>query len=185
MKATGVVRRIDDLGRIVIPIEIRRTMRIRDGDPLEIFVDKDGEVILKKYSAIVDLGSFAAEMTESLHEACEKVTMISDRDSMVAVSGVRKKTYADKRISDMVLRAMEDRTTIIHDDPSQSPQAVLEEEEGEEGKFTTLVIEPIVVHGDPYGTVIIAGTGPDDAVGDAEVKLAQSAAGFLSRHLAE
>jgi len=183
VKATGVVRRIDDLGRIVIPIEIRRTMRIRDGDPLEIFVDKDGEVILKKYSAIVDLGSFAEEMAESLYEACEKVTMITDRDSVAAVTGARKKAYSDKRVSDMIMKAMEDRMTIIHDDPSQPPKPILDDEE--EGRFSTLVIEPIVVHGDPYGTVIIAGTTADDSISESEVKLAQSAAGFLSRHLAE
>jgi len=76
LKATGVVRRIDDLGRIVIPIEIRRNMNIRDGDPLEIFVDKGGEVILKKYSAIAELGEFAREIATSIHDACGHLTML-------------------------------------------------------------------------------------------------------------
>ena len=184
MKATGVVRRIDDLGRIVIPIEIRRTMRIRDGDPLEIFVDKDGEVILKKYSAIVDLGTFAEEMTDSIHEASGHVAIIADRDSVVAVSGARRKDFVDKRISDIVLRAMNDRQTIIDDSPERQSEAILEDSEGE-SEFHTAVIVPIVVHGDPYGAVIAASAEADNPIGDGEVKLATSAAGFLSRYLAE
>ncbi|MFO8060306.1 MAG: stage V sporulation T C-terminal domain-containing protein [Bacillota bacterium] len=183
MKATGVVRRIDDLGRIVIPIEIRRTMRIRDGDPLEIFVDKDGEVILKKYSAIVDLGTFAEEMTDSLHEASGQVALISDRDSIVAVSGARRKDFIDKRVSDVVLRSMNDRQTLFHNDPAQPSEILLEE--GEESEFSTQVIAPIIVHGDPYGTVILASVDRDNPIGDTERKMAQSAAGFLSRYLSE
>ncbi len=184
MKATGVVRRIDDLGRIVIPIEIRRTMRIRDGDPLEIFVDKDGEVILKKYSAIVDLGTFAAEMTEALHEASNQVTLITDRDSVAAVAGARRKDFVDKRISDGVLRAMNDRQAVAHDDPGQPTEPILEDSEGEP-EFHTLVIAPIIVHGDPYGTVIVGSAEPGNPVGDTEMKMAKSAAGFLSRYLSE
>src|SRR5690606_11016659 len=87
MKATGIVRRIDDLGRVVIPKEIRRTLRIREGDPLEIFVDRDGEVILKKYSPIGELGDFAKEYAESLHESTGHITMICDRDTIIAVAG--------------------------------------------------------------------------------------------------
>ena len=80
MKATGIVRRIDDLGRVVIPKEIRRTLRIREGDPLEIFVDHDGEVILKKYSPIGELGEFAQEYADSLFEATGHIAIITDRD---------------------------------------------------------------------------------------------------------
>ena len=87
MKATGIVRRIDDLGRVVIPKEIRRTLRIREGDPLEIFVDREGEVILKKYSPIQELGHFAQEYVESLFLSLNKTVLISDRDSFIAVDG--------------------------------------------------------------------------------------------------
>ena len=83
MKATGIVRRIDDLGRVVIPKEIRRTLRIREGDPLEIFVDRDGEVILKKYSPIGELGDFAQEYSDSLFESTNHVAIITDRDAVV------------------------------------------------------------------------------------------------------
>ena len=111
MKATGIVRRIDDLGRVVIPKEIRRTLRIREGDPLEIFVDRDGEVILKKYSPIGELGDFAKEYADSLFESIGHITLISDRDNMIAVSGASKKDYMDKSISMMVETCLEERKT--------------------------------------------------------------------------
>ena len=113
MKATGIVRRIDDLGRVVIPKEIRRTLRIREGDPLEIFVDRDGEVILKKYSPIGELGDFAKEYAESLFESTGHITMISDRDNIIAVSGGSKKEYLEKQIGDIVENCMENRKTVL------------------------------------------------------------------------
>ena len=88
MKATGIVRRIDDLGRVVIPKEIRRTMRIREGDPLEIYTDRDGEVIFKKYSPIGELNTFAAQYAETLHKTCELDVIICDRDAVIAAAGV-------------------------------------------------------------------------------------------------
>ena len=91
MKATGIVRRIDELGRVVIPKEIRRTLRIREGDPLEIFTDRDGEVILKKYSPIGELGDFAQEYAEALFQSVGHVTIICDKDAVIAVAGASKK----------------------------------------------------------------------------------------------
>ena len=111
MKATGIVRRIDDLGRVVIPKEIRRTLRIREGDPLEIFVDRDGEVILK-YSPIGELGDFAQEYSDSLYETTGHVAIITDRDAVVAISGAPKKQWMDKAIVAVVEEAMESRRSI-------------------------------------------------------------------------
>ena len=99
MKATGIVRRIDDLGRVVIPKEIRRTMRIREGDPLEIFTEKDGEVIFKKYSPIGELGDFAENYVETLAKTSGHAACITDRDNVIAVSGVPKKELIEKRVS--------------------------------------------------------------------------------------
>ena len=113
MKATGIVRRIDDLGRVVIPKEIRRTLRIREGDPLEIFVDRDGEVILKKYSPIGELGDFAKEYAESLYESTGHITIISDRDTFIAVAGGSKKEYLDKPIGNLLENCMENRKTVL------------------------------------------------------------------------
>lgn len=102
MKATGIVRRIDDLGRIVIPKEIRRTLRIKEGDPLEIFTDREGEVILKKYSQVGELGKFAAEFAESLAQTSGHGVCITDRDQIVAAAGGMKKEYIGKTISDVL-----------------------------------------------------------------------------------
>ena len=113
MKATGIVRRIDDLGRVVIPKEIRRTLRIREGDPLEIFVDRDGEVILKKYSPIGELGDFAKEYADSLFESIGHITLISDRDTVIAVSGASKKEYMDKPVSTTIETCMDERKTMM------------------------------------------------------------------------
>ena len=99
MKATGVVRRIDDLGRIVIPKEIRKTLRIREGDPLEIFTDKEGEIILKKYSPIGELSEFATQYTEALAKTTGHIACISDKDTIIAVSGAPKKEYLEKSVS--------------------------------------------------------------------------------------
>ncbi len=115
MKATGIVRRIDDLGRVVIPKEIRRTMRIREGDPLEIFTDKDGEVIFKKYSPIGELGDFAAQICDSLHKSTNAIAAVCDRDAVIAVSGGAKRELLDKRISPELERIMENRSTFRQD----------------------------------------------------------------------
>ena len=113
MKATGIVRRIDDLGRVVIPKEIRRTLRIREGDPLEIFVDRDGEVILKKYSPISELGDFAKEYAEALYDSLGNPVLICDRDTYIAVAGGSKKEYLNKSVSELVEKIMEDRHSVI------------------------------------------------------------------------
>ena len=109
MKATGIVRRIDDLGRVVIPKEIRRTMRIREGDPLEIFTDKDGELIFKKYSPIGELGDFSAQICESMRRTTDCITAVCDRDAVIAVAGGAKRELLDKPISAQLGELMEER----------------------------------------------------------------------------
>ena len=101
MKATGIVRRIDDLGRIVVPKEIRRTLRIREGDPLEIFTDSNGSVILKKYSPIGELRTFAKEYAESLAQTSGHIACIVDKEQIIAISGAPKKDFLEKQISNL------------------------------------------------------------------------------------
>ena len=113
MKATGIVRRIDDLGRVVIPKEIRRTLRIREGDPLEIFTDREGEVILKKYSPIGELGEFADEYVESLHQTLGHIACVADKDAIIAVAGGAKKEFLDKPISTDLEELMEMKKTVV------------------------------------------------------------------------
>jgi len=184
VKATGVVRRIDDLGRIVIPIEIRRTMRIRDGDPLEIFVDKDGEVILKKYSAMVDLSDYAQAVADSLHESSRRPVLITDRDAVVSVAGVGKKGLAGKAVSETILRSMQERQTIVLNAEEGRNRALLEDGEDQE-QYHSKVVSPVIVNGDPMGAVVLLAPAGEQPVSDLEVKLAETAAGFLSRYMEE
>ncbi|MDD9150696.1 MULTISPECIES: stage V sporulation protein T [unclassified Sporolactobacillus] len=176
MKATGIVRRIDDLGRVVIPKEIRRTLRIREGDPLEIFVDHDGEVILKKYSPMSELGDFAKEYAESLAENSGKLTIISDRDAVIAVAGGAKRDYLDKRILSVPERAMELRQTILEQNKGEPLM------EGREDPTGPYVVAPIIAGGDPIGTVMLIAK-EKTSLGNVEVKLAETAAGFLGRQM--
>ena len=182
MKATGIVRRIDDLGRVVIPKEIRRTLRIREGDPLEIFTDKEGEVILKKYSPIGELGEFAAQYAESLHKTSGHITCISDRDAIIAVSGASKKEFLDKSLSRDLERIIEEKATVIVKSPEEKPISITADE-NDERKYSAQVVSPIISEGDPIGAVIMLSTDPNATMGEVEAKLAQSAAGFLGKQM--
>jgi AbrB family transcriptional regulator (stage V sporulation protein T) len=184
LKATGIVRRIDDLGRVVIPKEIRRTLRIREGDPLEIFVDRDGEVILKKYSPIGELGEFAKEYADSLYESVGHTALIVDRDTVIAVSGAPKKEFLNKAIGSLVEKVMEDRKTLVNNKPGEgkSKGALIGEDE-DDSRFSAYVIAPIITGGDPIGAVILCSREPDVQVGETETKLAETAAGFLAKQM--
>jgi len=181
VKATGIVRRIDDLGRVVIPKEIRRTLRIREGDPLEIFTDREGEVILKKYSPIGELNEFATEFAESLHENIGHTSVICDRDTIVAVSGGSKKEYLEKRVSPELEKIMESKETYIATNVSKPIRIALDELNPE--KYLNQIIAPIVTQGDPIGAVILVTKEPNVKMGDIEVKLAETSAAFLSKQM--
>ncbi len=181
MKATGIVRRIDDLGRVVIPKEIRRNFRIREGDPLEIYTNDDGLVILKKYSAMGELADFALQYAESLSKTSGFITCITDRDSVIAVSGASKKDFLEKRVTPDLEKIMEDRITVISKNKSDRAVPVLEDVNQEQ--FTAQVITPIIAHGDPIGAVIMLTTDAHASMGDVESKLTQSAAGVIGRQL--
>ncbi|CAG7650022.1 Stage V sporulation protein T [Paenibacillus solanacearum] len=178
MKATGIVRRIDDLGRVVIPKEIRRTLRIREGDPLEIFVDRDGEVILKKYSPIGELGDFAKEYAESLFESTNHITMISDRDTLIAVAGGSKKDYLEKQIGAMVEQCMDNRKATL-----ESNSGTYEVCKDMPETYSSYVVAPIVAGGDPIGSVILVNKDESVKMGQMELKMAETAAGFLAKQM--
>lgn len=188
MKATGIVRRIDDLGRVVIPKEIRRTLRIREGDPLEIFVDREGEVILKKYSPIAELGDFAKEYADSLYEAIGHITCIADRDVIIAVSGGSKKELLNKPIGPAIEKVMEDRRSTLVNHPGEKiswKESALIDSDSEEDsyKFTAQVVAPIISQGDPIGAVVICTKEANITMGEMELKLAETAAGFLAKQM--
>jgi len=181
VKATGIVRRIDDLGRVVIPKEIRRTLRIREGDPLEIFTDREGEVILKKYSPIGELSEFASEYAESLQEALGHMAVITDRDTIIAVAGASKKEYLEKRVSKSLEKLMEEREVIVVN--SSDPHYTLASDETDDNKYTSQVIAPIVTQGDPIGTVILCSKDKGIVMGETEKKIVLTAAAFLSKQM--
>ena len=183
MKATGIVRRIDDLGRVVIPKEIRRTMRIREGDPLEIYTDREGEVIFKKYSPIGELASFAAQYAETLYKTCNMSVIITDRDAVIACAGVSKKEYNDKQLSDAVENIIESRNIYVWREGSEKLPIL-----SDGGKHFLSCAMPIISEGDVIGCVASLlekdADKKSEALGtDIESKLVLTAAGFLGKQL--
>jgi AbrB family transcriptional regulator (stage V sporulation protein T) len=183
LKATGIVRRIDDLGRVVIPKEIRRTLRIREGDPLEIFVDREGEVILKKYSPIGELGDFAKEYADSLYEAIGHIACIADRDTIIAVAGAPKKEFINRPIGSAVEKVMDERRAVLINDPGANENSAVIEGDEDVSRFSAEVIAPIIAEGDPIGAVILLSKEEGTQMGDLEMKLAETAAGFLAKQM--
>ena len=182
MKATGVVRRIDDLGRVVIPKEIRKTLRIKEGDPLEIFTDKEGEVILKKYSPIGELSEFASSYAETIAKTTGHIACITDKDTVIAVSGGSKKDFLEKNLSKDLEEVMENKEVFKSKENNEIAIPVTQNE-GRERMYNSQVIYPIISDGDVIGSVILMAKEPSKKMGEAEYKVAQSAAGFLGNHL--
>ena len=166
MKATGIVRRIDDLGRVVIPKEIRRTMRIREGDPLEIYTDKDGGVIFKKYSLMGGLVDFAGQLCETLNRTTGRVTVITDRDSCIAVAGAPKRELMEKQVSSELERLMEGRQIYQH----KGGEAPLPLCTGED-KFCLDTVAPILSEGDVLGSVVFVSRPEELEGGDMRARI--------------
>ena len=180
MKATGIVRRIDDLGRVVIPKEIRRTMRIREGDPLEIFTDREGEVIFKKYSPIGELNTLASQYAQAMNRTCTLNIVITDRDSVIAHAGVPKKDYQDKTVSKAIEDIIESRTLYVYEEGGEKLTMVDEPTE-----FYASVVMPIITEGDIIGCVASLQNEAQEREIDFETekKLILTAASFLSKQL--
>ena len=178
MKATGIVRRVDDLGRIVIPKEIRRTLRIREGDPLEIYTEKDGGVIFRKYSPMGDLQEFAAQMCESIGSATGRIAAVSDRDTIIALHGAPKRELMDKPNSQELEKIMEQRKSYRF----RSGEPMLKAAEGTE-KYHLGVAAPILSQGDLMGCVMLLLDEGDAPLQEADQGLAQTVAGFLGKQM--
>lgn len=179
MKATGIVRRIDDLGRIVIPKEIRRTLHIRESDPVEIFTDREGQVILKKYSPIGEMTTFAKQYAESLAKVSGHVALIADRDQFIAVAGGGK-AFAGKEVSSQLEEKMDQRESVFASKGDRNYVVVSDEVQEE---FQHQAIVPIICEGDVIGAVLLLETEQRNRMGEVEQKLLQSAATFLGRQM--
>lgn len=183
MKATGIVRRIDELGRLVIPKEIRRTLRIREGDPLEIFTDREGEIVLKKYSPIGELGDFAREYTESLHQSLGHITAICDKDTIIAVSGAAKRELLDKSIHEDVENIIQNRERVMLSRSSDGHMLnIIHNDEGN-NSYTAEVIIPILSEGDAIGAVIMLSREDGVTMGKSEYKVCETAANFIGKQM--
>ena len=178
MKATGIVRRIDDLGRVVIPKEIRRTLRIREGDPLEIFTDRDGEVLFKKYSPMGELGTVVAELAEALARTAGMSCAICDRDAVIAAAGGAKKDILEKSISPDLELVMEQRATYERGVGETQDIAITAND-----VYNVIVAVPIITDGDVTGCVAFVGEEENASADEVAVKLCQTAAQFLSKRL--
>ncbi len=180
MKATGIVRRIDDLGRVVIPKEIRRTLRLREGTPLEIFTDREGEIIFKKYSPMAELGTFAAQYADALAAGSGHMVCITDRDQVLAVSGGMKKEVRQKGISEDLSRLLSRRETLTASRGDARFIPILAEENPE---YLSETIVPILCEGDVIRALILAGCDEKSRMGETEKKLAATASGFLGKQM--
>lgn len=178
MKATGIVRRIDDLGRVVIPKEIRRTMRIREGDPLEIYTSNEGEVIFKKYSPINELSEGATQAAEVISKLGGAPAIIFDRDHVVAVAGVQKKEYSERRISPALEELLESRKSFTFTDESSRPLMPVEGIDN-----PALAVFPIISSGDVTGAVAFVSNNDKKKADDQQKMLAQAAAMFLGKQI--
>jgi len=179
MKATGIVRRIDDLGRVVIPKEIRRTLRIREGDPLEIFTDREGEIILKKYSPIGELSTFARQYAESLAQTLNCLVCVCDMDQIIASAGSGKKELQDKYISRQLEKQLSDRIQLA---ASFGDKKYIPITDGQED-YEYEVISPIICEGDIIGGVILLSKEAKKKLTELEQKMAACAAGFLGSQM--
>ena len=167
----------DDLGRVVIPKEIRRTMRIREGDPLEIYTDREGEVIFKKYSPIGELSEFAAGYAETLYKTCGLAVAICDRDAVIACAGVPKKEFSDRKLSSDIEVLIDERSLYVHAGNEELHLT-------DHGSGAVSVMMPIITEGDITGAVVSLRRADGDVLStDVEIKLIQTAAGFLGRQL--
>lgn len=176
MKATGIVRRIDDLGRVVIPKEIRRTMRIREGDPLEIYTESGGEIVFKKYSPIGELSSFASQYAEILTKTTGTPSLICDREHVIAASGIPKREALEKRVTKQLEDKMNDRRTYVNEDEDDFLPIEGLNRYG-------LVCAPIVSSGDLSGAVVFLNDSDKTSASESHIKLAQSAAMFLAKQM--
>lgn len=180
MKATGIVRRIDDLGRVVIPKEIRKTLRIKEGTPMEIYTDRQGEIILKKYSPIGELDIFAKEYTEALFQTTGFTVCITDRDQVVAAAGPGSRELTGKSISRELEKVIAERSTKSFNAGERKKIPITE---NQKEMRNSGIIQPVVSSSDTIGAVILIGKNERDIIGNAERMLVQTAAGFLGKQI--
>lgn len=183
MKTTGIVRRVDDLGRIVIPKEIRRTLRIKEGDPLELFINGTDGVLFKKYSPIKALGDFIEGYTQVISETTGHIACISDSDNIISVSGTNKGELLDKVISYDVNDPINKRYTLVKSIKNGDADISIVKEVENSTVYSSCIVTPIVVDGDPVGAIIILAKDVDAELGEFEIKFAEATAKLIGKQM--
>lgn len=179
MKATGIVRRIDDLGRVVIPKEIRRTLKIREGMPMEIFTDSSGEVILKKYSPVGEMTQIAQAYVDTLVSLTGYGAVVCDSEQVIAISGPVKKEINGKAISPQIDEILQSNQNFITNGESTLLIA-------KDSEITTLAVFPIASLGDVMGAVMLVKSEKSPPkVSDEAIEKLRAASMFLARQLEE
>ncbi len=179
MKSTGIVRKVDDLGRIVIPKEIRKKLRIREGDPLEIFIEKTGEIVLKKYAPMGDMLETVTFYADTLAATSNMCACITDTETVIAASGVQRQDYIARAISEDIVNVMEERAIWSNGGDFKMP--ILEGENT--AKYTAQIVAPIICDADAIGSVILFSTNKNKKITNVEYKLVQSASSFLGKQM--
>ena len=182
MRATGIVRRIDELGRVVIPKEIRRTLRIREGDPLEIFTDHDGEVVLKKYSPIGEIAAIAKDYTDSLHRTLGHVVLISDRDAVVSASGAGKREYVEKALSPEVDQVLQGRQLQVFNLASGAKMMPVTNDDRAD-QYSAQIVAPILADGEIIGGLILLNRESGVQMNEIDRKVAETTANIVGRQM--
>lgn len=182
MRATGIVRRIDELGRVVIPKEIRRTLRIREGDPLEIYTDHDGEVVLKKYSPIGEISAIAKDYTDSLYRTLGHVALICDRDAVVSSSGAAKREYVEKAISSEVDQILQNRQIAVMNLADGARLIPLTADDRPE-TYTAQIVTPILADGEIIGGLILLSRESGVSMTDVDRKVAETTANIVGKQM--
>lgn len=182
MRATGIVRRIDELGRVVIPKEIRRTLRIREGDPLEIYTDHDGEVVLKKYSPIGEIATIARDYTDSLYRSLGHICCICDRDMVVSASGASKRELWEKPLSHEMENAITTRQT-LHLNAAANAKMIPIASDDDPESYTAQIVVPIIADGEVIGALALLSRESGVKMSDADLKVAETTAGIVGRQM--
>ena len=174
MKSTGVIRRIDDLGRIVIPKEIRKNLRIKEGDNLEIYINSEN-LILKKYSYLKKISDIAQELSDTIGAYLDKTVLITDTDSVIAITGKNKRKYINKNLSKYLIQCIQRRQSFIEIGIKKINFVENEEEE------CNYLLSTIISNSEVVGSIVIFSN--DEKLVEEEFKIANIAASFIAKYL--
>lgn len=183
MRPTGIVRRIDELGRIVVPKELRRSLRIHEGDSVEIYVDPEGNIILKKYSPVGQIRIISSDMAEALAGASGEVALVCDKDVVVAAAGPGIPNLVERGIGRAVEKSMNERQVLMVHFSGGGDSSSIVERDNDGFAIISAAIAPIIAEGEAVGAVVVGTTSNTVTVGELEESLVVTAAGYMARQV--